>query len=229
LGRVRKGKWQCPECGYYAFGGKVHGSCARKRGLEGRMVIWKYEGVIRKAIIKLKYGFASEIAEELAECMVIELEKSKVWKERMVVVPVPLAKARGRWRGFNQAGEIGKRVASGMGWEYWPDLLVRRQSTKPQVELSGEERAENVKGVFSVNPAVVSRGSSDIFYCSASRPGRYGAYYENASLTASKAKTSVPRVVIFDDVWTTGATTRECGKVLKKAGVERVWGMAVAG
>jgi ComF family protein len=36
------------------------------------------------------------------------------------------------------------------------------------------------------------------------------------------------RVVLVDDVWTTGATMRECAKVLKKAGVREVWGVTLA-
>lgn len=34
--------------------------------------------------------------------------------------------------------------------------------------------------------------------------------------------------ILFDDVWTTGATIKEAGKVLKHAGVKKVWGLAVA-
>ncbi len=36
-------------------------------------------------------------------------------------------------------------------------------------------------------------------------------------------------VVIVDDVWATGATLRECGTVLKAAGVNEVWGWTLAG
>ena len=40
---------------------------------------------------------------------------------------------------------------------------------------------------------------------------------------------SVPEsVLICDDVWTTGATMRECTLVLKKAGVKTVWALALA-
>jgi competence protein ComFC len=35
-------------------------------------------------------------------------------------------------------------------------------------------------------------------------------------------------VLLVDDVWTTGATMRECAKVLKRAGAQTVWGLAAA-
>lgn len=36
------------------------------------------------------------------------------------------------------------------------------------------------------------------------------------------------QVLLVDDVWTTGATLRECGKVLKRAGAKEVWGLTLA-
>ena len=36
------------------------------------------------------------------------------------------------------------------------------------------------------------------------------------------------RVVLVDDVFTTGATMQEAAKVLKQAGVKEVWGLALA-
>lgn len=44
---------------------------------------------------------------------------------------------------------------------------------------------------------------------------------------ASKSDKQMP-VIVFDDVWTTGATMREAGKVLKRNGFEKVWGLTVA-
>lgn len=35
-------------------------------------------------------------------------------------------------------------------------------------------------------------------------------------------------LIIFDDVWTTGATLTSCGQVLKKEGAEKVWGVTLA-
>ena len=36
------------------------------------------------------------------------------------------------------------------------------------------------------------------------------------------------RVILVDDVWTTGATMRECAKILKDQGAKEVWGLAIA-
>ena len=36
------------------------------------------------------------------------------------------------------------------------------------------------------------------------------------------------KVILVDDVFTSGATSRECAKELKKVGVKQVWGLVLA-
>jgi len=43
-----------------------------------------------------------------------------------------------------------------------------------------------------------------------------------------KGKVKSERYILVDDVYTTGATMKECAKVLKRAGAKEVWGMVVA-
>ena len=79
------------------------------------------------------------------------------------------------------------------------DLLERVRETRPMFGLSKKDRGENVGGAFRINP------KSQILQ------------FSNAA-----------RVILVDDVWTTGSTMRECAKVLKRAGASEVWGVALA-
>ena len=36
------------------------------------------------------------------------------------------------------------------------------------------------------------------------------------------------KILLFDDVWTTGSTLKECGNVLKRVGAKKVWGLTLA-
>ena len=56
------------------------------------------------------------------------------------------------------------------------------------------------------------------------RKNLIGAFSPGVNRGAVKGK----RVVLVDDVWTTGATIRECVKVLKRIGATEVWGLTLA-
>ena len=108
---------------------------------------FKYEGVIRKAIIALKYKYSTEIAKELAEVCVQKMLAIN-YRPLAILAPVPLHWHRKNFRGFNQSEEVGKLVAKKMGWKFIPDLLIRKKYTTPQAQLTGIARRQNLRGVF---------------------------------------------------------------------------------
>lgn len=164
--------------------------------MDGLTAIWKYEGVIKKAILAVKFKYSTEVGKELSALYVGQLLKVGSLVKKGILVPIPIYWHRENVRGFNQSEEIGKLVAREMGWGFVPDLLVKNKSTASQVELSVKERKENLQGVFSLSP--------------------------NISIS------ECPSIVLFDDVFTTGSTLKEAAKVLRHAGVEKVWGMTIA-
>jgi len=122
-----------------------------------------------------------------------------VSQEGVYLVPIPLHWQRHNWRGFNQAELLGQMIADGLGIGFIPDLLMRHKKTKPQSKLDKETRAKNIQGAFAIN---------------------------KKTLKLSNSKTL--KLLLFDDVWTSGATLKEAGQVLKRNGVKQVWGLTLA-
>lgn len=165
----------------------------------GNFSLYEYEGVIRKAIISLKYKFAFGIVDELVEACLLILrnhEPQFLNLKSIVLVPIPLYRQRENWRGFNQSEIIGKKIADSMNWKFVSNFLIRSKNTKSQVGLKGLARHQNLRGVFSINP--------------------------NSVLSTKYS------VLLFDDVYTTGSTIKEAKKVLNKAGFRNVFSLTIA-
>lgn len=47
-------------------------------------------------------------------------------------------------------------------------------------------------------------------------------------INSSKDLVGISSVLIIDDVFTTGATLKECAKVIKRHGIQKVWGLTLA-
>lgn len=150
LAKVKTPRPICPMCERPAIDGMTHSKCKTSLGLNGLISVWEYDGVIRRVILALKYKYATDVVEELVGYLVPKL-KSILVPSNYCLVPVPLHWYRKNFRGFNQSEEIGKLIAREMGWKFIPDLLMKKKSTTPQTELKGDERTENIKGVFSLN------------------------------------------------------------------------------
>ena len=153
LTKVKLLKLVCPYCEKASIDGFTHAKCKKKYGLDGLTSIWDYEGVIKKAILALKYKYATEVGKELSNLYIQELLTRSVLVKDGTLVPIPLYWHRENVRGFNQSAEIGKLIAQKLGWKFIPDLLIKNKSTTPQAGLSVEERKQNLKGVFSLNPS----------------------------------------------------------------------------
>ena len=151
MAKVRFAKPVCPHCERASIDGVTHSKCAKKYGLDGLVSVWEYEGIIRKAILSLKYKYSTLVGQELTACFIDQLLTRAPLVNAKALVPIPLYWYRENTRGFNQSVEIGKIVAAKMGWKFVPDLLIKKRPTISQVELKGNDRRQNLKGVFSLN------------------------------------------------------------------------------
>lgn len=143
----KNGKYICDDCFQ-----KVRVGGTLKKGDLIVYSIFRYEGVIRRAIISLKYKFATDISDEIVNLSVKRLKKNNYFKgTNFVLVPVPLHFKRENWRGFNQTEIIGEKIASKMNWKFSKDLLTRFKNTNTQVGLEKEERTKNLFDAFVVN------------------------------------------------------------------------------
>jgi len=64
------------------------------------------------------------------------------------ICPMPLHRNRLRKRGFNQSLLLAQELSEGLGIPVYPDGLRRIRDTRPQMELTREERLKNVEGAF---------------------------------------------------------------------------------
>jgi ComF family protein len=145
-----------------------------------------FEGPLREAIHQFKYRPCRSLGRPLGAWMA---DKVRLISGLDMVMPVPLHTKRLRQRGFNQALLLAHPMSKRHGLPLVCDNLVRVRPTRPQVELSGEERVKNVAGAFALQ-----------------RPG----------LVIDK------RILLIDDVFTTGATLNECASVLRSTGAAQV-------
>jgi ComF family protein len=67
------------------------------------------------------------------------------------LVPVPLHRARLRERGYDQALELARPLARGLGLALRADLLQRTRATAAQSDLAAAARRRNVRGAFAVD------------------------------------------------------------------------------
>jgi competence protein ComFC len=116
-----------------------------------------------------------------------------------VIVPMPIHWFKKWQRGFNQSDLLAREI--GKKWNVPVRNVIRRKkATLPQAGLTNAKRRANVSGAFQIAGHRVTRG---------------------------KPLQGI-RVLLVDDVVTTGATASACARVLKRAGAAHVALLALA-
>ena len=124
------------------------------RPFERAVAYGSYEGALRELIHLLKYDgvrpAASVLGRMLAESMATL--GSGFEQETVLVIPVPLFKAKRRQREFNQAELIARAAVqlAGPRFRLVPDILRRTRGTHSQIGLTSHQRRENLRGAFAV-------------------------------------------------------------------------------
>jgi len=156
---------------------------------------------IKAAVRQFKYRFTKELVEYFGGLIADKLKQLRMNRGKtLVLIPVPLHRRRLHYRGFNQAELIARSVSEKFGERIEVRTLLKRiRHTSQQAKLSKLERQENLDSAFVID---------DFEYFDNFLEGRL--------------------FFVVDDVCTTGATLDNCAKVLKKAGVGKVYGLVVA-
>lgn len=188
---------RCALCGKpfdpLAFSAPLCADCRGHRWpIEAARAAFVFEGPMREAIHRFKYGRHHTYARRLAPL----LERKWTLDATLCdfrpdwIVAVPLHASRQRERGFNQSQLLAHELAQHRAVPLF-EGFQRIRKTQSQVGLDLPTRRRNVKDAFEVALPV-------------------GAQLRGKHL------------LLVDDVYTTGATTNECARVLKKAGAAEV-------
>lgn len=139
----------CIKCGKRSERGVLCRTCSSFFVLEDILAVGCYENRALGDCIKyIKYRFIKELTGDLVHLIEEYIGKDTktrkiLYENNTLMVPVPLHPHRRKWRGFNQAEEIAKSLSE----KYQLPLssqLIRRYQQRPQVELSGRERRNNI-------------------------------------------------------------------------------------
>lgn len=185
--------------------------------LDGMIAATRYkENNLFKLIRLFKYNFAEDLHIPLGRLLVKIILKNNLALPD-IIIPIPLHKRRLRWRGFNQSELLAKYVSAnltpGFSIPVFSDLIIRQKYTPPQMKIKKySARRKNMQDAFEINKkSVIANGDIN-----------GGLYRSNGNSLKGK------KILLIDDICTTGATLFECAKILKLAGAKQVSAAIIA-
>lgn len=188
----------CIECRRNSIDGLTHSKCKKMQSIDGIVSVWEYEGVIKKSILTLKYKFAYSLADILADNLYCYL-KNNISALPKNALLIPIPLHPVR-----------------KNWRGFnqSEEIGKIVAKKMDWNYSDKLLIRNKNTIPQVKLKSEDRKKNLLGIFSVSPHITYNIYH-------------IP-IILFDDVSTTGTTIKEAGKMLKKAGFNKVWGLTLA-
>jgi ComF family protein len=186
--------------------GRICFKCQKHSALDGLLIATSYKNdTILRAIHNYKYRFVEDLYFPLGKILIRIFLNSQLPIPDLII-PVPLHPRRLRFRGFNQsellANYLGENLTPGFSIPVESHLIIRSRYTSPQMKIKNyHERKKNLEGVFKLSKNE----------------------HKQKYLTLKNK-----RVLLIDDVATTGTTLFECAKVLKNLEAKEILSLVIA-
>lgn len=174
---------------YYSF------AQGQKLYWEKLLYCFEYKSIIRKYILKYKFGNKPYLSEFFANQILNNKKVYEILKLYDIIISVPMEKIKKQKRGYNQTELIAKIIAKKCAILYEEDLIKKVKDTKTQSTLNKKERVNNIKDAYQIT---------------------------------DKSKVYRKKIILFDDIYTSGATVNEISKKLKQAGAREVLVLVIA-
>ena len=171
------------------------------QNFEEHIYFFKYEGMIRNIILKYKFREKSYLYKSFVNFLL----KNEIFFENLekydTIVPVPISKKRLKERGYNQSLLLAKELVNQTKMKGIINLKLDNNSiikTKNIIEQSKLTKEDREQNVQGV----------------------YKLNNEQQLLNK--------RILLIDDIYTTGSTAKECCKILKQAKPKKIGVLTIA-
>jgi ComF family protein len=193
----------CPFCHKDSKDFQTCFSCrAKENALEGIIIGFSYQELMKKLILKVKFGHKKDVVPFLAERLALLVQTNGKLTPLLESKQLFISFVPSHWRrkylekGYNQSELLAKELANQLGLTML-SVAKKQKYTVSQLKLKREERAKNLQNAFvTQHLEELPRGAMLLF---------------------------------VDDVTTTGSTLLQLAKVVKEARSDiRVWGAVLA-
>lgn len=204
-----------------------------------------YHGIIRTVVLRMKKDKKQILTRAIAKLYFSErhTELEQFRPDGIVAVPMNWQRFMARG-GINAPATIAKELSRELGIPCWSNHIKRKRSTLPQTVIKWDERFLNVYNAFEISEKknrfrkifrfVILKALKNTWVIFPKQQNRFQQIEKKVIYFVKKTLPSVDgifqdkRIVIVDDVFTTGSTTNEIARILKEAGASAVMVIVIA-
>lgn len=169
---------------------------------EEHLYIFQYEGIIRKSILNYKFNEKSYLYKTFVNFLLKNEKFFKILKTYDTIIPVPISKQRMKQRGYNQSLLIAREIVN----------CIKKKEVNNNIKLVNNciFKVKNIVEQSTLSKEDRRKNIQNVYIL------------KNQKILLDK------KILLIDDIYTTGSTANECCKILSKAKPGKIGVLTIA-
>ena len=163
---------------------------------------FEYEGFVRRQILNYKFRNKAYLYKSFGKFIIKNEKFMKFLKSYDIIIPVPISKKRKKKRGYNQS------------------LLIAREIVNSYNKKSQDSKLKLNNRCLYKTKNTIEQSKLDKNQRAINVQGVYSL--QNKQILENK------KILLIDDIYTTGNTVRECSQMIKKGNPKKIGVLTIA-
>lgn len=173
--------------------------------------IFKYEGQIRQLIIDYKFNEKSYMYKTFVNFLLNNKKIFENIKKYDKIIPVPISKKRYKERGYNQSLLIAKEIVRQISKSILEtDIKISKKQSNLELVNNCLIKTKNIVEQSKLNKEDRQQNIKGVYSI------------QNKKIITNK------KILLIDDIYTTGSTVNECSRILQQANPKKIGVLVLA-
>ena len=178
---------------------------------------FEYKNLVRNLLLKYKFSDCAYLSNMFGNVILNNKKSNEIFEKYDIMIPVPMDKIKMLRRGYNQTELIIK---------YLEKKVNSKSDLDSKIDIIKNVENKNYNTII-INNNILIKNRNTKTQSTLNADERI-KNIENAFEVKDIEKIKNKRIILFDDIATTGSTVNEISKILKAAGASKILVLVIA-
>lgn len=185
---------------------------------------FEYKSLVRNLILKYKFSDCGYLSNLFVNVILNNKKINEIFESYDIMIPVPMDKKKKALRGYNQTELITNIINKKLNFD--KKIKCEKKNYHKALKIEKQNFSDNINNKILIENCIIKVKYTKTQSTLSAKERTQNI--KNAFKIKDKIELRNKKVILFDDIATTGSTINEISKILKENGTEKILVVVIA-